>query len=85
MKRIEEMYECDVCGEEHIHSVERYTFDSSNLGLGELLLKKRPVTLVVDEYGDWRTEVDDGYTQIRQTWEKEASVIIVDVVEKVSE
>lgn len=77
----EETHECSVCGNEHTHTVDRYEF--SPLGL-DVTREKGPVTLIIDEYGDWSTEIDDGYTSVNEYWDEKAIRIVVDVVEEVN-
>lgn len=81
MRKQEESHECPVCGQEHVHTVEVYQFDTHNLGLGELLINKGPVTLVVDKYGDWSIDADDGYTVVGKYWDSASDMIVVRVVE----
>lgn len=79
METIEETHECEVCQREHTHTVERYKF--SPLGL-DVERDRGPVTLIIDEYGDWTTEIDDGYTRMQAYWDEHEIRIVVDVVEE---
>lgn len=82
MKRREESYECAVCGREHVHEVEQYLFDASDIEPGGTY-ENGPVTLILEDYVDWHDEVADGYTKVDQFWDTDANAIVIEVIEQV--
>lgn len=72
-------HKCADCGIEIEHTVREYRFDVSNRALGSRE-DNGPITLVIDEYGDRRFEIDDGYKKAHHYWDQDNEDIVIEIV-----
>lgn len=72
-----ESHECATCGSKHERTVSVYRFPTVGRELGTIT-QSGPVSLVIDEYGDWHADVDSE-TIVDQYWDSEAKEIVIEV------